>query len=188
MVERRTRTTDPSRRNPGGDYFPERRKKIKFVQSGCSVLDCVVGYGWPLGRVVNIVGDRSTGKTLLAIEACANFARDYPKGKIWYREAEAAFDVDYAESVGLPAKRVDFGPEGIDTQWDTIEDIFEDLDEVLKTNTEGLYVIDSLDALSSRAELKRKLEDGTFGLDKQKILAGLFRKYIRRVKKTKAVS
>lgn len=173
----------------GSAYFPP-LKSVTFLHSGCTLLDCVLGGGWALGRVANIVGDKSTGKTLLAIEATANFARSFPKGKIWYREAEAAFDEEYAASLGLPTKRVDFGPEGIGTQWNTIEDIFEDLDKeltALPDDVPGLYIIDSLDALSSRAELKRDVEKGTFGLEKQKMLGNLFRQLIRILGKKKVL-
>lgn len=161
--------------------------KAPCIPTGCSLLDCVLGGGYGRGRVINIVGDKSVGKSLLAIEACANFAKQSPRGKIFYRESEAAFDVPYAETVGLPPEKVDFGPDGIDSAWDTVEDIFEDLDSCLDQCAElgvpGLYIVDSLDALSSKAELARKPGDATFGLEKQKLLGQLFRKLVRRVKK-----
>lgn len=161
---------------------------VRCIPTGCTPLDCVLGGGWGLGRIANIVGDKAVGKTLLAIEACANFAHHNPKGRIFYRESEAAFDASYAETLGLPLERVDFGPEGIDTQWETIEDVFEDLDarlaECEKAKVEALYIVDSLDALSSRAELDRKPGEGTYGLEKQKVLGELFRKLTRRIKAT----
>lgn len=166
------------RRKKGGLYFDEVRPD--FIPSGCTVLDCVLGGGWPLGRISNVVGDKAVGKTLLAIEACANFALRYPDGRIWYREAESAFDVDYAEDLGLPTSRVDFGPEGIDTSWDTLDDVVDDMLVQLDAGQDypqGLYIIDSLDALSSRAELKRVPGEGTFALEKQKILGELFRRH-----------
>lgn len=172
----------------GSDYFPPR--SIKFFRSGCTYLDCVLsgGYGWPLGRVVNIIGDRSVGKTLIAIEAAANFARQYPKGDIRYCEAEGAFDVDYAEIVGLPVDRVNFGPEGIDTLWDTIEDVGADMQEFLEERKSakqpGLYIIDSFDGLSSRAEMKRNLGDGSYGMEKQKLVSELFRRVVRAAKQS----
>ncbi len=187
MVERKRLSSPPA--NTGGDYFPESRRDIPFISSGCSVLDCVLGGpmgGWAGGRVGNIVGDKSVGKTLLAIEATANFARTYPKGKIRYREAEGAFDIPHAQTVGLPLDRVDFGPEGIDTIWDTIEDIFDDLKDFIKELRDcgqpGLFVIDSLDALVSRAALKRDVGDGSYNLEKQKILGQLFQELVRDMK------
>lgn len=160
--------------------------RVSTISSGCSLLDCVIGGGWGRGRVVNIVGDKSVGKSLLAIEACANFHQQEPGGKIYYRESEAAFDEPYAETVGLPPEIVDFGPDGIETIWDTVEDIFEDLDRCLDeckaAGVPGLYIVDSLDALSSRAEMERKPGEATFGLEKQKLLGQLFRKLVRRIK------
>lgn len=184
MVERRK--FEP--RRVGGDYFPDAAKKLKFIPSGCTLLDCVLGGGWPLGRISNIVGDKSAGKTLLAIEACANFARRYPKGKIWYRESEAAFDEEYAAKLGLPLNRVNFGPDGLDTQWDTVEDVFEDLEHVVaqaeKSGEPGLYIVDSLDALTDRAERETKIDQGSYGTAKAKLLSRLFRTHVRPIKKT----
>ena len=62
-----------------------------------------VRYSWQLAMRIlsNIVGDRSTGKTLLAVEA-TNFAMLCPKDNIRYVEAEAAFDEDYGNVVGMP--------------------------------------------------------------------------------------
>jgi len=139
--------------------------------------------------MANVVGDRSTGKSLLAIEACANFAYKFPKGKIWYREAEAAFDPDYAAELGLPVDRVDFGEKGINTKWDTVEDIFEDLKKQLeacaKRGEPGLYIIDSLDALSTRDELVRPIDKGSYGTAKAKLMGTLFRQLGRDLKANK---
>ena len=60
--------------------------KDAHFSSGSDLLDLALGGGFPWGKVVNIVGDKSTGKTLLAIEECANFAFNYPKAKIFYNE------------------------------------------------------------------------------------------------------
>lgn len=178
----------PKRR---GAYFTE-PPPLRFIPTGCTLLNCVISggdKGWPLGRCVNIIGDKSTGKSLLAIEAAANFAKTYPRGQVWYRESEAAFDLDYANRLGLPEDRVDFGSEGIDTQWDTVEDVMEDLDRILARaekdrKHEGLYIIDSLDALSTRVALKREIGKGSYNLDKPKAMSELFNKYVRRLKKT----
>jgi len=163
------------------DYFPD--EELALVPSGCTVLDCgATGGGqrslegaWPLGRIVNIVGDKSVGKTLIAIEACANFARKYPRGRIRYREAEAAFDVNYAASLGLPVDRVNFGPKGIKTYWSTVEDIFEDLRAAViadqRSKVPSLYIVDSLDALGSRDLIGRDLDKGTYFTAKAKLMS-----------------
>lgn len=201
---------------PNNVYFG--KKDLLFLDTGCTLLNCVIGGGWPLGRIVNVVGDRSTGKTLLAEEGMANFQRQFPKGKIFYRETEAAFDVSYAQALGLNTEKIDFGPEGPDTQWAVVEDFMEDLtkqlDEfdkivstkakvlreknkrskmtqvdaeevVLKTMPPSLYILDSLDAISSEAELKRDIREGSYGLEKQKLLGMMFRKETRRIRRAR---
>lgn len=157
---------------------------LRLFTSGCTRLDLVLGGGWPLGRMSNIIGDKSTGKSLLAIEAAANFAQCFPTGDIWYREVEAAFDQPYAAGLGMPVERIDFGVK----KFDTIEDIFEDLHEKIaeakKSKQVGLYMVDSLDALSDRAEMARAIDEGSYNLTKQKKLGELFRKLIRDLEST----
>jgi recombination protein RecA len=169
----------------GGLYFPESSASLRFISTGCEVLNCVLGGGWARGRIGNIVGDKSTGKTLLVIEACANFAALEPGGDIFYREIEAAFDIPYAQRLGLPKDRVDFGEPG---QFTTVEDIFEDLQAICeraivrKKNGRKtrpiLYIVDSLDALSDRAEQERDVDKGSYGVNKAKKLSELFRKLV----------
>lgn len=156
------------------NYFSNSsEKKHDFISTGCEVLNEVLGGGYVLGRMSNIIGDKSSGKTLLAIEACANFARDYLDGEIHYIEAEAAFDEDYAEALGMPVDRVNF------TQAvETIEDLFEFLEKTIDSLNEKpcLVVVDSLDGLSDRAELERKIGEGSYNMAKQKLLSQLFRR------------
>ena len=172
------------RRPPGGNYFPP--EDYRFIPSGCTLLDCVLGGGWVLGRVENIIGDTSSGKTLLAISATSSFAREYPKGKMYYREAESAFDLPYATRIGLPVDKVDFGPQGINSRWKTIEAVFEDLRTIsarhAAKNIPGLYVLDSLDALSSEQALARKVNESSYNLEKQRILAQLFEQLVSEFK------
>lgn len=168
---------------PKNLYFIN-QEELQFIKSGCTILDCALGGGWPLGRVSNIVGDRSTGKTLLAIEACANFARQFPNGKIYYREAEAAFDTAYAAALGMPVERVDFDGSN---EFHTVEDFYEDLGIVLKNVTAkqaALYIVDSLDALSDREELERAIDDKTYGANKAKTLSEIFRRLVKLVEKS----
>src|SRR5271166_4934530 len=108
-----------------GNYFTAPKTNLEFIASGCKVFDCALGGGWPLGRISNIVGDKSSGKTLIAIEACANFSRQFPNGQIYYRESEAAFDTGYAQALGMPEEKVDFG----DDEFITVEDLFEDMEK-----------------------------------------------------------
>jgi recombination protein RecA len=199
-------------------YFakPGDKGDVRFFSSGCAGVDAALGGGWALGRVSNIVGDRSSGKTLLAIEASANFAHEYKDGLIAYREAEAAFDKSYAEALGMPIDRISFdgkpqkkkktkerdmtgddverprrsskAEEEPEWKMETVEDFYEDmcnfLDECEAKKVPGLYILDSLDALSDDAEMAREFGDtNTFGASKPKKMTELFRKLVRRIEK-----
>lgn len=160
----------------GGQYFGKPHTDLSFIPSGAKTLDLALGGGWARGRIANILADRSVGKTLLAIEACANFNIVEPKGKIRYREAESAFDPQYAAALGFPAEKVDFGGDLIET----VEDMFEDLQKVIEgAKGPELYIIDSLDALSDRSEMERSIDKGTYGASKAKLLSQLFRRLVR---------
>lgn len=173
----------PRVRKGGGAYFGSPNSSLEFINTGCELLNCVLGGGYPLGRIVNVVGDKSTGKTLLAIEACANFCRQYPKGMIWYNEAEAAFDKPYAQALGLPLGRIDF-PE----LPNTVEAVFSHMEGTLKLldgKHPGLYIQDSLDALSDAAEMDRGIEEGSYGAEKAKKMSQLFRRLVKELGKKK---
>lgn len=167
-----------------GNYFSSPKDNQQFITSGCVLLDCVLGGGWPLGRISNIIGSQSTGKTLLAITAMSYFAQLYPKGEIHYREAEAAFDHAYAEALGMPMDRVDFGKE----DFFTVEDFFYDLNETLtrlaKKEIPALYIVDSLDALSDKDELERDIDKGTYGAQKAKKMSEIFRRFVKRIEES----
>jgi recombination protein RecA len=167
-------------------YFVSDKPDIQFVPSGCTLLDCALGGGWALSRVANIVGDKSTAKTALATEAIINFLRVYPNGKAAYRDAESAFDRAYGEAMGLPLGKVDFGSE--DNPFLTVEDFARDvngfLDGQIEDSSPGIYVLDSLDALSDEAEMKRDLSEGTYGTSKAKQLSGFFRTMTDKVERS----
>lgn len=169
----------------GGLYFAAPKAR-GFIPSGCKLLDLVLGGGWAEGRIANIIGDKSTGKTLLCIEAVANFVKKYKeRGRVFYREVEAAFDVDYAEALGMPVRNIDFS-HNLDKPLETVEDLFEDMDAVLtklenaKTKHPSLYIVDSLDALTDREEQARAMDKASYGADKSKKMSQLFRRLVRR--------
>lgn len=171
-----------------GLYFARTKKEnLEMFSSGCFLLDCVLGGGWPLGRMSNIVGDKSTGKSLLAIEACANFRQKFPKGKIIYLESEAAFDEDYASALGMPVASIEFAgnklPDFTVESW--YEHLEATLETMIKTQDPCLYIVDSLDALSDRAEKDREIDKSTFGANKPKIIGQLFRRTVKDIEKSR---
>lgn len=170
-----------TRAHQGGNYFANPKHHLEFIPTGSKMLDLALGGGWAEGRIANIIGDKSTGKTLLCIEAAANFIVKYPKGRIRYREAEAAFDQSYAKALGMPIERVDFG-----MPLETVEDMFEDLANIIeKARGPELYICDSLDALTDRAEMERDMDKGSYGAEKAKKLSQLFRRQVRALEQKK---
>lgn len=161
----------------GGSYFAAPKSNVGFIPTGCKTFDLALGGGWAEDRIANIVGDKSTGKTLLCIESAANFHSKYPDGKIYYRECEAAFDTRYAEELGMPIDAVDFGE-----PFETVEDMFDDLMRIVeKAKKPSLYILDSLDSLTDRAELERDMSQGSYGAEKAKKLSQLFRRLVRKL-------
>lgn len=167
---------------PKNSYFTSDKENIKFVSTGCAVLDCALGGGLALGRTANVVGDKSTAKTGTATEVMINFANTFPEGAIAYRETEAAWDDGYAEAMGLPMDRIDFGDR--DDPIITVEDFYADFDEFcdarIKDGKPGCYVLDSFDALSDDAEMARDIDKASFGAAKAKKMSEMFRKITRK--------
>ncbi len=154
------------------DLYEITEENIKgFIPSGCTLLDCVLGGGFARPRIINIIGDRSTGKTLLAIEASANFKRVCTNGEVIYYETEFAFDKDFAQSVGFPTDAI--FPDGIDT----VEKFYKDLcDRIEANNIPKFVIVDSLDALTTKQESERDMGTSTYGTEKAKAMSELFRR------------
>ena len=153
-----------------------------LIKTGATLLNLGLNGGWACGRVANVVGDTSAGKTLLAIEACANFARSYGIKDIRYNESENAFSRAYAESVGFP-KGVEMVGDGSDSERGsrTVEEFEADFSKWIKPRiSKGrpcLYVLDSFDALEAASELKRDFGDRQPGA-KAALSSEFYRAYI----------
>lgn len=162
-----------------GNYFLSDDKDISFIKSGCVRLDNILSGGWAQNRIINIVGDQASGKTLLAIEACANFKMQYKQGLIHYLEVEDAFDVGYAEALGMPVSVIQFKQD-----IDTVEKWYRDVDKLIeerlkkKKNEPLLYILDSLDALTDEAEKERDIGDDSYGTQKAIKMSSMFRQWI----------
>lgn len=156
------------------------KSNLAFVSSGCMVMDEALGGGYVLGRVANIVGDRSAGKTLKAMEILANFHLTYPDGWSRYAESEAAFDLAYAAALGMPVDKITFNPGG--RRIETVEELYEDAVACLDKfkGQPGVYVVDSLDAISDQAELDRDFDEGSYGGTKPKQIGKFFRMLVDR--------
>jgi len=168
----------------GGKYFPP-VSTVQRIGTGCHNLDLSIGGGWAEGRVINLVGDTSTGKSLLAIEACTTFAQKYTSKQavIRYDETEAAFDMAYAEGVGLPVDRVEFNE---NERTDTVELLHKNIDKFAtlvekRKYRAGMYIVDSLDPIGDEAEKEAELGAASYGTKKPALIGKLFRKEVRRL-------
>lgn len=163
-----------------------------FFGSGSTLLDLALGGGWALRRIFNLVGDKSTGKTLVAIESFANFKIVFPDCRMRYAEAEAALDEKFASQLGFPDE-----VERPEDMLHTVEEFRDDLAKFLNPEKKssrdkpGLYILDSLDALSDEAEQERfkarmegKKEKGSMGAQKAKEMSELFRLLTGDIKKS----
>lgn len=158
-------------------YFEE--SSIDYFSSGCGLLDCALGGGWAEARFLNIYGNSGSGKTLLLIEASINYRIKYPDANIRYVETEHAFDENYAYQLGLPK-------ENFVLQQDvfTVEDLEKDLEEFAKNNSQGLYIVDSWDALSDNAEMGRSIDENSMGAAKAKKISEMFRRINAKISKS----
>lgn len=183
MVARKQSSKE--RAGAAGNYFAKQQEGIEFFPSGCKTLDLALGGGWAKDRVGNIIGDNSTGKTLLAIEGATNFMIKYRNGKVRYREREQAFDETYAEAIGMPVSKVDFGDQSEEEPYDTVEDIYDEIDWRCKQGNDypQLFVVDSLDAFTSEAEKARKIDEASYAGEKAKKMSELFRRKIGDMKR-----
>jgi len=105
----------------------------------------------------------------------------------FYRETDAAYDIEYSKSLGLSVDKVDFGDP--DKPVTTVEDFARDLGsfigKCLSKNVPGIYILDSLDALSDEAEMERDISEGTYGAAKAKKMSELLRTVARKLERTR---
>ena len=130
---------------------------MEVISTGSLGLDIALGIGGlPKGRVVEIYGPESSGKTTLAIHAIANVQKT--GGIAAFIDAEHAFDRFYAEKLG-----VDIGNLLI-SQPDNGEQALEIADNLIRSGAVDLVVIDSVAALTPKAEIEGEMGDSRMGL------------------------
>ncbi|MAG39549.1 recombinase RecA [Candidatus Pacearchaeota archaeon] len=124
--------------------------RIEKLSSGCYSLDKALGGGWAKGRIVEIYGPESSGKTTLALHAIAEIQKT--GGYAAFIDMEHAFDPVYAESIGIDTEALIF------SQPDHGEAALQVTQELIKSGSLDLIVIDSVAALTPKAEV-----DGEIG-------------------------
>lgn len=131
--------------------------KVESISSGSLTLDLALGInGYPKGRVVEIYGPESSGKTTLAIHAIAEAQKN--GGIAAFIDAEHAFDQFYAKNLGVDIANL------LISQPDNGEQALEIADNLIRSGAIDIIVIDSVAALTPRAEIEGEMGDAQMGL------------------------
>ncbi|MBT4905186.1 MAG: DNA recombination/repair protein RecA, partial [Flavobacteriaceae bacterium] len=132
-------------------------EEVESISSGSIGLDIALGVGgYPKGRVIEIYGPESSGKTTLTIHAIAECQK---KGGIAaFIDAEHAFDRFYAEKLGVDVQEL------IISQPDNGEQALEIADNLIRSGAVDIVVIDSVAALTPKSEIEGEMGDSKMGL------------------------
>ncbi len=135
----------------------EEPKKINSSSSGSLLIDKALGIGgYPVGRIVEIYGPESSGKTTLALHAIAEAQK--AGGVAAFIDAENAIDINYAKNLGVQVENL------ILSQPDSGEQALEITDTLVRSRAVDMIVIDSVAALVPQVELDGEMTDQTIGV------------------------
>ena len=130
---------------------------IDFIPTGSINLDLALGIGgYPKGRIIEIYGQESSGKTTLTLHAIAE--EQNKGGTAAFIDAEHSFDPTYAESLGVDLEKL------IISQPDNGEQALEIADRLSRSGKVSLIIIDSVAALTPKAEIEGEMGDSKMGL------------------------
>jgi recombination protein RecA len=150
--------------------------KVKFISTGSLGLDIALGIGgYPRGRIIEVYGPESSGKTTLALHAIAEVHKQ--GGVAAFIDAEHAFDKHYAQSLGVDTDNL------LISQPDHGEQALEIADHLIRSGALDLVVIDSVAALVPRGELEGDMGDSKMGLQ-ARLMSQALRKLTGTINKT----
>ncbi|MEN8116035.1 MAG: recombinase RecA [Bacteroidota bacterium] len=150
---------------------------IASIASGSIALDVALGVGgYPKGRVIEIYGPESSGKTTLAIHAIAEAQK--AGGVAAFIDAEHAFDPYYAKKLGVDIDEL------LISQPDSGEQALEITDNLIRSGALDIVVIDSVAALTPKAELEGEMGESKMGLQ-ARLMSQALRKLTANINKTK---
>ncbi len=154
-------------------------ENIPSIPSGSILLDLALGVGgYPRGRIVEIYGPESSGKTTLAIHAIAEVQKQ--NGVAAIIDAEHAFDPTYARSLGVNVDML------LISQPDNGEQALEVADQLIRSGAVDIVVVDSVAALTPKAELEGEMGDSKVGLQ-ARLMSQALRKLTGTISKTNTV-
>ena len=149
---------------------------VPSISTGSVALDIALGIGgYPKGRVIEIYGPESSGKTTLAIHAIAEAQK--AGGIAAYIDAEHAFDRVYAEKLGIDVENLYI------SQPDNGEQALEIADALIRSGAIDIIVIDSVAALTPKAEIEGEMGDSKMGLQ-ARLMSQALRKLTANISKT----
>tara|TARA_A100001037_G_C15103157_1_gene615029 strand:- start:510 stop:1649 length:1140 start_codon:yes stop_codon:yes gene_type:complete len=131
------------------------KMRVETISTGALTLDLALGGGYPKGRVVEVYGPESSGKTTLTLHAIAEVQRR--GGVAAFVDAEHALDPVYAAALGVDVENL------LVSQPDTGEMALEIVDQLVRSAAVDLVVIDSVAALTPRAEIEGEMGDLAVG-------------------------
>ena len=131
------------------------RMRVETISTGALTLDLALGGGYPKGRVVEVYGPESSGKTTLTLHAIAEVQRN--GGVAAFVDAEHALDPVYAASLGVDVENL------LVSQPDTGEMALEIVDQLVRSAAVDIVVVDSVAALTPRAEIEGEMGDIAVG-------------------------
>ncbi len=150
--------------------------KVDVCSSGCLSLDIALGVGgYPRGRIIEIYGPESSGKTTFALQAIAEHQK--LGGRAAFIDAEHALDPEYAERLGVNIDEL------LLSQPDTGEQALEICDALVKSQAISIVVIDSVAALVPQAEIDGEMGDSHVGLQ-ARLMSQALRKLSGTISKT----
>jgi recombination protein RecA len=158
----------------------ESRVPVEVIPSGSIALDVALGIGgYPRGRVVEIYGPESSGKTTVALHAIANAQK--AGGIAAIIDAEHALDPEYAQKLGVDTEAL------LVSQPDTGEQALEIMDMLIRSGAIDIVVIDSVAALVPKAEIEGEMGDSHVGLQ-ARLMSQALRKITGALNSTKTTA
>ena len=152
---------------------------VPVIPTGSVTLDIALGVGgYPKGRIIEIYGPESSGKTTLAIHAIAEAQK--AGGIAAFIDAEHAFDSFYAQKLGVDVDNL------LISQPDNGEQALEIADSLIRSSAIDIIVIDSVAALTPKAEIEGEMGDSKMGLQ-ARLMSQALRKLTASISKTKTV-
>lgn len=148
----------------------EEKLKVRYYSTGCTEVDIMLGGGMGKGRIIEIFGPESSGKTSLALETMAKEQKEKPDSICGYFETEESYDPEYAKMLGIDTDRLIY--------WDqrnvSAERGFDILRSIVESGQCSMILINSVAGLVPNVEIEKEMKDQNIGVT-AKLMSKLMR-------------